>query len=369
MNEFFDFQRFMPHGHCYLWRPDILWTSVISNAIIAIAYFSIPFCLLIFISRRQLSQYAWLVGLFAAFIVLCGIGHILDIITVWTANYPAQAIVRALTAIASLATAVALVPLMPRILALRTARELEDINAELMLARTDLSDTIDKLEVSNKELEKFAFVASHDLQEPLRKLMIFSELLASNKVDDAMRDKYLDKINESASRMRELVKSVLELSQMSSAPRQLAMCDLSDLADQAWGNLSVLAQEKSAELRCDDLPSLPVDATQIRSLFYNLFHNALKYSHPERPPEVRVHAERGQKCWQIRITDNGAGIPAEYHEKIFESFHKLHGSSEGTGLGLSLCRKIAERHDGTLVVEQSTTDGTTFFLTLPASDS
>ncbi len=235
---------------------------------------------------------------------------------------------------------------------------------------SDLADRTAELERSNAELERFAYVASHDLQEPLRMVSGYVRLLArryEGKLDrDA--DEFIGFASEGADRMQQMIEDLLSYSRVRRKRQPTDRVDLNQVLHKARENLSSSIDEAGATIDASPLPSLAGDATQLLQLFQNLLSNAIKFRRPDVPAKVSVSADRDARRWQVRIEDNGIGIEEKYLERIFEVFQRLHTRQEypGTGIGLALCRRIAETHGGRLWAESQPGRGTTFHLTLPA---
>ncbi len=233
---------------------------------------------------------------------------------------------------------------------------------------TDRKKTLMALERSNRELEQFAYVASHDLQEPLRAIVGFLQLLQNryaDKVDDKGKH-YIARTVRAAHRMQTLIRELLMLSRVNSKGSTFMPTDLNPLIQGVLDSLQTIVQENQAEVTCSSLPTLSVDESQIRSLFQNLLMNALRYNE-RTPPRVDISFEELDDSYRFRVQDNGIGIPAQFHQRIFMVFQRLHTDNEypGTGLGLALCKRIVERHGGTIWVEPSPSGGSIFYFTLP----
>lgn len=238
---------------------------------------------------------------------------------------------------------------------------------------TDIHDSkLLELELrrANRDLEQFAYSASHDLQEPLRSVRIFSELVydrCRDQLDPKSRD-FLAKVNDGASRMQMLVRDLLAYTQAAKADKPKEPADANAAFRDALGNLSATVEETRAVVDCEPLPSVLIEAVQLQQLFQNLVGNALKYHRKGVPPVVHAKARREAGDWLFSIADNGIGIEPEFREKIFGVFKRLHTSDEysGTGIGLAICQRIVEHHGGRIWVESVPGDGSTFYFTLPA---
>jgi signal transduction histidine kinase len=220
----------------------------------------------------------------------------------------------------------------------------------------------------NKELDEFTYVASHDLQEPVRKLISFSKLLEQDAGELPERAKNdLKFIVDAATRMRNLIQDLLALSRTGRAAMNVEPVKLDECVSRALEALELRIKESQALVQTDALPELPVDKTLITQLYQNLVSNALKFTPPHRTPKIRLSAARRGDCWELAVEDNGLGIKSEYAERIFKPFQRLHsrGEYEGTGIGLAICKKAVERHGGEIWVESQPGEGSQFRFTLP----
>ncbi|HTH31021.1 MAG TPA: ATP-binding protein, partial [Lacibacter sp.] len=244
-----------------------------------------------------------------------------------------------------------------------------------------LVENIDRLEAANKDLDRFAFMSSHDLQEPLRKIRTFTDLLYT-KYKDVFNDDavhYINRIQKAAERMQTLIKDILEFSQLSNDTERFVETDLNLLVEEVLSDMETLIHEKQAKINIKSLPSLEVNPGLIRPLFFNLIGNALKYSRKETEPVIEIYGEpetgnddlnavvKKKRFCKIFVKDNGIGFDQKYAEQIFEMFVRLHGNSEyqGTGIGLALCKQIVEKHQGYISALSSEKQGSTFIISLP----
>lgn len=224
------------------------------------------------------------------------------------------------------------------------------------------------LKHSNQELEQFAYVASHDLQEPLRAVTSYTQMLSrkyQNNLDEKA-DKYINYIVDGATRMQQLINDLLTYSRVGRQKLELTTTDCNAVLEQIFRNLQVTIMESNGVITYDSLPTVMADTAQLTQLFQNLIANALKY-HGEDPPKVHISATRQEAEWVFSVQDNGIGIDPQYAERIFIIFQRLHTrrSYPGTGIGLAICKKIVELHKGRIWVESQPGAGTTFLFTIP----
>lgn len=246
----------------------------------------------------------------------------------------------------------------------------------------ELDRYIRELNRSNKELEEFAYVASHDMHEPLRKILTFSERLKT-KYSDTLGDDgkvYLDRIGASAGNMRNLIDNLLEFSRVSRGTRSFEQCDLKKVVSDVLADQELRIEETATSITLDQLPVVEAVSSEMRQLFNNLISNALKFRSREITPTINISAHKlthneksglllpfNKPFYRIDVTDNGIGFDAMYAEKIFEIFQRLHGKSEfsGSGIGLAICKKIVENHGGLIRATGKQGSGATFSVILP----
>ncbi len=230
----------------------------------------------------------------------------------------------------------------------------------------------EELARSNSELEQFAWVASHDLQEPLRMVASYTQLLAKRYQGklDSDADEFIEFAVDGAARMRRLINDLLELSRVGTRGKDFQATDCEAIYDRTLVNLQALVDDSDALVTHDRLPTVIGDGTQLGQLFQNLIGNAIKFRRDDEQLTVHVGAERQDGNWVISVRDNGIGIDPQYAERIFVVFQRLHGKGDrsGTGIGLAVCKKIVERHGGRIWVTSLPDEGSTFYFTLPVNE-
>jgi signal transduction histidine kinase len=252
---------------------------------------------------------------------------------------------------------------------------------KVRLLNNQLTENIAHLKAVNEELDRFAYVASHDLQEPLRKILVFGDkiLLKNNK--DPETEKYLKKIVNSSRHMQSLINDLLSFSKASVQSYDFKETDLNILAREALSELEVEIEKTNAEIHIEKLPVISAVPSMIRQLFYNLISNALKFRKTAMKPVIHIYAEKLKNTgsllpyklnpegnyYKISVTDNGIGFDPKYTDEIFMVFKRLHSyhEFEGTGVGLSICKKIIEKHNGFITAESNVDKGSTFIMALP----
>lgn len=256
------------------------------------------------------------------------------------------------------------------------ASKVEERTQELTLNSEELSR-------SNRELEEFAFVASHDLQEPLRKIQAFSDRLET-MFKDELGEKgmdYIGRMKNAAQRMSNLINDLLEFSRITTRGKEFADTDLNEVIGDILSDLEIAIKECDAKIDIDKLPIIQADKSQMHQLFLNILSNAVKFRCPDKTPHITISFQEQDTFSDIynehlafnviSIKDNGIGFSQDYADKIFVPFQRLHGRSQykGTGIGLSVCRRIIERHGGTITAQSKEGEGATFIITLPVEAS
>lgn len=259
------------------------------------------------------------------------------------------------------------------------ARDVEAMRRRLLAeldfsitASTKLDEQAEDLRRSNAELEQFAYVASHDLQEPLRKVASFCQLLQRRYADrlDERADQYIEFAVDGANRMQTLINDLLAFSRVGRTDGDDETVVLERTFTRVTDTLSITVEETAATITHDPLPTLRANPTQMTLLFQNLVSNAIKFRDPERPPRVHVSVAERFGMWEFAVTDNGIGIAPEYAERVFVIFQRLHAKEAypGTGIGLAMCKKIVEFHGGEIALDPDHSPGTRITFTLPVTD-
>lgn len=506
---------FMPHVYC-LRQPSVIWLHVASDALIAASYFLIPFFLVHIVRRRRDLAFSWMFVLFGVFILSCGLTHLLSIVTLWHPIYRFEGLVKAITAVASLPTALFLIRLTPQIIALPSPQQLRTqiqerkrAEAEVRLLNRDLEKRIAErtkalekanrqlahseqrtreildsspavvylkdyegrmefinrqfeqvfgvtryevfgktneelfppelaavyrqndeavrqhgarqveelamhrdglhtylsvkfplldldgevygvcgistditeqkkteaaLRRSNTELREFAYVAAHDLQEPLRNVSTLLGLLRRRYGHQLTEEAglWIQESVNAAQHMHRMVKDLLTLTEViDGAEAPAAFVDANEVVEQALANLHAVVAETKAEIICHSLPALRVEPTHLLQLLQNLIGNALKYRHPQRRPSMTLSAAKQGNEWLFSLADNGIGFHPDYAQRIFGVFKRLHARHEyeGNGIGLAICARIVAHYHGRIWAEGVPDVGATFRFTLPAAES
>lgn len=378
---------YTPHGFCIAWDPVVLWMHIGSDLIVALSYFAIPGLILVFLRRRRDATLHRPAILFAAFITACGITHVMGIVTLYWPLYGLQGVLKAATAAISLLTAVALIRMLPEALKIpspgQLIRALDRTRAEVAerrQAEAALRDSQDELarqnaelEHANRELREFAYAASHDLKSPANTLGMWLEdftLEHGDDLDGSAREA-LDDAAHLVERMRSLVEDVLCFSRVvNSDPDDIAPVPLDAVAADALANLGEDVRRTGAVIDIGPLPVVQGHRVLLTMLMQNLVANALKFRDPGAVPEVRIRGVETPAGAVISVRDNGIGIPPEQHSRIFSMFQRLHhrDSYPGTGLGLSLCRRIAVTHGATIDLTSLPGEGAEFRITFQKGD-
>ncbi len=345
--------------HCGTWSDFHGWLYIISDTMIWLAYFLIPIIILkYFTGKKGQVKFSGVYILFATFILLCGSTHFIDAMMFWIPMYRLGGLVKFATGIVSIFTVRELFKILPVLFSQKTNLELEDEIARRKQAELRLAE-------ANANLASFAHIASHDLQEPLRKIRTFSSVLRSSNPDLSDRNRQLvDRIESSAGRMQNLVKDVLTISTID-REIELTNVNMNEVLAMALSDLEVKITEKKAAINTSPLPSVLGNKAYLAQVFMNIISNAIKFSKSD--PVIFVKSVTDGNNVVISISDNGIGIEKQDLEKIFKTFKRLHSKDEyeGSGIGLSTCKRIIELHHGKISVQSTPGIGTTFLIELP----
>ncbi|MEH2141831.1 ATP-binding protein [Nostoc sp.] len=375
---------FIPHGHCYLWQTGLVWLHIISDATIALAYYSIPFLLIYFISKRKDVPFNGVFLLFGAFIIACGTGHLMDIWTLWYPDYWIAGGLKALTAIISIYTAFALFYLIPQALTLPSPAQLEAINRVLsteIVERKRIEKQLRFAEevAQNSSQAKSEFLAnmSHELRTPLNGILGFTQILQRTESLTEKGRKGVGVIYQCGSHLLTLINDVLDLSKIEARKLELHPVDfyLPAFLDSVTEICRIRAEQKVIAFHVELDPDLPTgihaDEKRLRQVLINLLGNAIKFTHQGSVTfKVQVVGQEsnanGQTNYKIRfqVIDTGTGITPEQAEKIFQPFEQVGNQkqqSEGTGLGLAISQKIVLLLGGQIQVESEFGKGSTFW--------
>jgi two-component system, chemotaxis family, sensor kinase Cph1 len=356
----FDTDDWPPRWHCGNWTSFHGWLYILSDLSIWVAYFLIPLIILNYLSKKKSGitfQKVYL--LFAAFILLCGITHFLDAMMFWIPMYRLNALVRFFTGIASLLTVYYLFKILPQVFRQKSNIELEREVARRIQAEQGLAE-------ANASLTSFAYIASHDLQEPLRKIRAFGSQVQEgySNVLDERGNELVEKIMKSASRMQTMTTDILNLSAYTDRIT-MSRISLNEAVRIAITDLESKILESGAHITVGEIPDVYGNLSYLSHLFLNLISNAIKFSRKE--PVINIWGEAHGGMLSVYVEDNGIGIEEDGHQRIFHAFQKMHGKNEyeGSGLGLAICKRIVDIHHGHLSVSSVIGEGSTFIVELP----
>jgi two-component system, sensor histidine kinase and response regulator len=399
LKNLFSPNQYIPHGHCYLWQTPLVWLHVVSDALIAIAYFSIPAMLVYFVQKRDDMPFSKVFLLFGAFIVLCGTGHLLDIWTLWHPAYWVSGVERAITALVSCYTALQLVELLPQFLSLKSPMQLERVNqelqqqiahrkqaeamleirvqertAELMQANAALETAKKAADAANRAKSEFLANMSHELRTPLNVILGLTQLLSRDKTLSARHQRDLKTIGSSGEHLLTLINDVLEMSKIEAGrlSSHQEIFNLHRLLNGLKDMFQFRAAAKGLQLLFEFEPALPkivkTDQGKLRQVLINLLSNAIKFT-ASGSVTLRVRAQQpkdrpGSTCqlW-FEVEDTGSGIAPDELHHLFKPFCQTQSglqSVEGTGLGLTISQKYVQALGGEITVQSRLNQGSVF---------
>lgn len=350
-----------PRWLCGRWTDFHGWLYILSDLTIWLAYMAIPLILIRFLFVKKGVPLSGVFVLFGAFILLCGLTHLLDAVMFWWPAYRINALIRFLTAGVSIATVLALIRYFDVAVGLRTSGEYD---RELSFRQQAMQE----LSRSNEELQQFAYIASHDLQSPLKTIVNYLSLLEI-KHQQQLDPEALKLINVStaaAERMRILINDLLDFSRVGTEI-DFDQVDLNEVLAEILEDQQTDIRSTGATIDIGPLPTIRAHRTDLKQVFQNLLTNGLKYRRADVPPDIRIRAVDEGNQFRFTVRDNGIGIDAKYYDRVFQIFQRLHGRNEypGTGIGLATCKKVVDIYGGQIGLDSTVGVGTTFFVVIP----
>ncbi len=363
----FDTSGWPPRWYCGVWTDFHGWLYIISDFGIFLAYALIPTFIFKFIREKEGIPVSNVFLWFVAFIVLCGFTHLIDAIMFWYPIYRFSALIRFFTMVVSMVTVYKIVQIYPQLMALKTSNEFQAEIEQRKDAEYKMREYAGQLESSVADLEQFAYVASHDLQEPLNTIKSYISMLDENlkgKLGDEEKE-FMKYTLESSNRMQVLLQELLSYSRLGKNEDK-EWVDLNKAVEEVLNDLKSKVKESGADIYLDTLPELYTSKIEIHLLFQNLLTNALKFKSSQRPLKVSIRSHEREEDYLISVEDNGIGIDPKYQGKIFQIFQRLHNRSDypGTGVGLSTCKKIVEGNGGKIWFENKD-QGVRFIIVWP----
>jgi signal transduction histidine kinase/CheY-like chemotaxis protein len=370
-HSFFDQTNFMPHGHCYLWKPALVWTHVVSDLLIGLAYISISITLYLLVRRIRLPFSPVFIA-FGLFIGACGLTHFMEIWNLWNADYWAGGMVKVVTAIASVATGIALVPIKPKVVALADAARLsEERKVKLESAHAELGVLYDKVKEADVLKTQFFANVSHELRTPISLILgPIEQLLAKANLAPEDR-KHLDIISRNSKTLLKQVNDLLDVSKLEAGrlKPQYVKSDLVKLFKFVAAHFETVMQSRSIffTLHAPDSITAEIDPEKVQRIYMNLLSNAIKFVPDGGRIRASIQVDGAEGVFTIE--DTGPGVPDQVKEQIFERFRQGEEGTNrkygGTGLGLAIVKDFTELHGGSVKLIKGLAPGATFSVRLP----
>ena len=382
LHRIFSTNGFMPHGMCYDWNPAVIWLHVISDGVIALAYYSIPITLIYFVRKRKDVAFDWIFVCFATFILACGTTHLMEILNIWHPTYWLSGIIKAITALVSIITAILLIRLVPTALAVPSPLQLRESNKALELEIQERAKATERVEAlnhdllrqkariedSNRELETFSTSVAHDFRAPLRVIIGYAQMeIEDNGAQLApSTTNVLQRVISAAERLNTMMADLLAYHRVSSEELPVQPIDLDSFVGELIRDDQFKAGRFEVQPSLGEISGNPV---ALQHILGNLFGNALKFVRPGVAPVVKINSAWEGGRVSLFVEDNGVGIDEDDRKNLFKLFYRGRQAKSypGTGLGLGTALKAAHRVGAKLTLAKSTAHGSCFVLSLPAA--
>lgn len=372
----FDTSDFPARWHCGQWSSGHGWLHVISDSLVFGAYLAIPVALVSYVRyKKQDIAFPKIGWLFGAFILACGLTHLIEATIFWVPWYRFSGIMKLVTAIVSWTTVVALIRIAPTAMALPG---LAEVNRKLEDRIQAHQETEVELERTNQHLREFSQIVSHDLKSPISSAMLIAYMLqesVARQKEGAPREEWfedqVDQLVKILNRSSDMVNDLHEFALAGEVQRSVENVPLAPLLEEVIRGLSGPIEQHETEINVqDDLPVVRGNKSALFQVFSNLVENAIKYR-GEQSPRIRVEAKRDGDDWLISVIDNGIGIDPSQFDRIFEPFIRLNADEDvaGSGLGLAVCAKLLKMTGGEITVDSAPNEGTTFIVRLPSANT